>query len=50
MSDVPIVDIDENLRIIGTAHISRNSADVVRQHIDDWNLHKKNSCLKYLKD
>tara|TARA_B100001750_G_scaffold246650_2_gene269704 strand:- start:137 stop:1300 length:1164 start_codon:yes stop_codon:yes gene_type:complete len=36
MSDVPIVDIDEKLRIIGTAHISRKSADVVRQHIDDW--------------
>ena len=33
---VPIVDIDENLRIIGTAHVSRNSAEVVRQQIEDW--------------
>ena len=36
MSDVPIIDIDEKLRIIGTAHISRSSADVVRQNIVDW--------------
>ena len=37
MSNVPIVDIDDKLRIIGTAHVSRSSADVVRQQIADWN-------------
>ena len=36
MSDVPIVNIDENLRIIGTAHVSRASADIVRQEITEW--------------
>ncbi len=32
----PIVDIDENLRLIGTAHISRASADDVRSEIANW--------------
>jgi len=32
----PIVDIDENLRLIGTAHISRASADDVRAEIANW--------------
>jgi len=36
MSNVPIVDIDDKLRLIGTAHVSRSSADVVRQQIADW--------------
>ena len=36
MSDVPIVNIDENLKIIGTAHVSRASADIVRQEITEW--------------
>ena len=33
---VPIIDIDENLRIIGTAHVSRESAEVVKQQIAEW--------------
>ncbi|MDP6379444.1 MAG: TraB/GumN family protein [Candidatus Thalassarchaeaceae archaeon] len=36
MTGVPIVDIDENLRLIGTAHVSRSSADVVKQQIAEW--------------
>ncbi|MAE38583.1 MAG: conjugal transfer protein TraB [Euryarchaeota archaeon] len=36
MTSVPIVNIGENLRIIGTAHISRDSADVVKQQIAEW--------------
>lgn len=36
MSKIPIVDIDERLRLIGTAHISRESAEVVKQQIAEW--------------
>ncbi|HIO24314.1 MAG TPA: TraB/GumN family protein [Candidatus Poseidoniales archaeon] len=36
MSNIPIVDIDERLRLIGTAHISRESAEVVKQQISEW--------------
>lgn len=36
MADIPIVDVDKNLRIVGTAHISRASADLVRQEIAEW--------------
>jgi len=36
MTSIPIVNIGENLRIIGTAHISRNSADMVKQQIAEW--------------
>ncbi len=36
MADIPVVDVDENLRIIGTAHISSASADLVRQEIAEW--------------
>lgn len=36
MSSVPIVDIDEKLRLIGTAHVSRESAEVVKQQISEW--------------
>ena len=31
-----IVDIDENLRLVGTAHISSTSVALVRQQIKDW--------------
>ena len=31
-----IVDIDENLRLVGTAHISSTSVALVRQQIEDW--------------
>lgn len=33
---MPVVDIDENLRIVGTAHISRASADLVEAQITEW--------------
>jgi pheromone shutdown-related protein TraB len=32
----PIIDIGDNLRLIGTAHISRASAAAVRQEIEEW--------------
>ena len=31
-----IVDIDENLRLIGTAHISSASVELVRSQIKEW--------------
>ena len=31
-----VVDIDENLRLVGTAHISSTSVALVRQQIEDW--------------
>ncbi|MDP7311919.1 MAG: TraB/GumN family protein [Candidatus Thalassarchaeaceae archaeon] len=36
MTSIPVVNIGENLRIIGTAHISRNSAEAVKQQIAEW--------------
>jgi len=32
----PILDIDDNLRIIGTAHIASDSVEAVRHHIDSY--------------
>ena len=31
-----VVDIDDNLRLVGTAHISSTSVALVRQQIEDW--------------
>ena len=31
-----IVDIDEKLRIIGTAHVSTASVALVREEIEEW--------------
>ncbi|HJM23828.1 MAG TPA: TraB domain-containing protein, partial [Candidatus Thalassarchaeum sp.] len=31
-----IVDIDDNLRLVGTAHISSASVELVRQQIKEW--------------
>ena len=31
-----VVDIDDDLRLVGTAHISSNSVALVRQQIEDW--------------
>ena len=36
MAEIPIIDVNENLRIVGTAHISSASADLVRQEIAEW--------------
>ena len=30
-----IVDIDENLRLLGTAHVSKTSVELVREQIKD---------------
>ena len=32
----PIVDVDENLRIIGTAHVSKDSVELVDKQIEGW--------------
>ena len=32
----PILDIDENLRLIGTAHVSADSVNAVRHHIETY--------------
>ena len=32
-----VVDIDENLRLLGTAHISKTSAEAARREIAEWN-------------
>lgn len=31
-----VVDIDENLRLLGTAHISKASADAARREVEEW--------------
>ena len=36
MESKNIIDIDEKLRILGTAHISRESVDLVESQIEDW--------------
>lgn len=32
-----IIQVDENLRILGTAHVSSESVELVRDHIEEWN-------------
>ena len=36
MENKNIIDIDEKLRILGTAHISSESVDLVKSQIEDW--------------
>ena len=31
-----VVNVEDNIRLVGTAHISRNSADLVKEQIDDF--------------
>ena len=31
-----VVDIDDDLRLVGTAHISSTSVALVRQQIEEW--------------
>ena len=31
-----VIEVDENLRILGTAHVSSESVQLVRQQIEDW--------------
>lgn len=36
MSDAPVVDVRENLRLLGTAHIATSSVEAVRQQISEY--------------
>ena len=36
MSDTPVIDIDENLRLLGTAHVATASVEAVRKQISEW--------------
>ena len=33
----PIIDVDENLRLLGTAHVATASVEAVRENIAEWN-------------
>ncbi len=33
----PIIDVDENLRLLGTAHVATASVEAVKQNIEEWN-------------
>lgn len=32
----PIIDVDENLRLLGTAHVATASVEAVKQNIEEW--------------
>jgi pheromone shutdown-related protein TraB len=32
----PIIDVDENLRLLGTAHVATASVEAVKENIDEW--------------
>ena len=34
--NAPIVDVDENLRLLGTAHVATASVEAVKQNIEEW--------------
>ena len=36
MSEAPVIDIDENLRLLGTAHVATASVEAVRKQISEW--------------
>ena len=36
MSEAPLVDVDENLRLLGTAHVASASVIAVREQIAEW--------------
>ena len=36
MTNPPIIDIDENLRLLGTAHVATASVEAVEQQIAEW--------------
>ena len=36
MADAPVIDVRENLRLLGTAHIATSSVEAVRQHIAEY--------------
>ncbi len=33
----PIIDVDENLRLLGTAHVATASVEAVKENINEWN-------------
>ena len=33
---IPVEDIDENLRLVGTAHVSKESVAEVQRQIEEW--------------
>ena len=33
---ITIIDIDDSLRLLGTAHVSSESVDLVRSQIEEW--------------
>jgi len=35
--NAPIIDVDENLRLLGTAHVATASVEAVKQNINEWN-------------
>ena len=36
MSEAPVIDIDENLRLLGTAHVATASVEADRKQISEW--------------
>ena len=34
--NAPIIDVDENLRLLGTAHVATASVEAVRENISQW--------------
>ena len=32
----PIIDVDDSLRLLGTAHVATASVEAVRQNIEEW--------------
>ena len=32
-----VISIDDNIRLVGTAHVSKDSVDLVRSEIEGWN-------------
>lgn len=36
MSEAPVIDIDDNLRLLGTAHVATASVEAVRKQISEW--------------
>ena len=34
--NAPIIDVDENLRLLGTAHVATASVEAVKQNIEEW--------------
>ena len=33
-----IISIEDNIRLVGTAHVSKDSVELVKSEIEQWNL------------